>query len=95
MSAKPLSEMLVVWTLGCGGRTVDVYENGVVDSDDVSLRERLERLLTEPVDVSRSGGDGRQIVLQPTDRRYVVARVRRVVADEPDLEMLGIRITGQ
>jgi len=87
--------MLVVWTIGCGDRTVDVYENGVVHSEDAALRERVERLLTEPVDVSRSGADGRLVVLQPTDRRYVVARVRRAVADEADLVMLGIRITGQ
>lgn len=91
----PLSAMLVVWTVGCDGSTADIYEDGTVESDDPVLRERIAGHLTEPVDVSGSGGAGKPLVLQPNDRRYVVARVRRMVADAPDLRMLGIRITGQ
>ena len=91
----PLSAMLVVWTVACGESTADIYEDGTVETDDAALRERLQTHLTEPVDVSSSGGAGRALVLQPSDRRYVVARVRRLVADAADLEMLGVRITGQ
>ena len=91
----PLSAMLVVWTVSCGESTADIYENGTVESDDQALRERLIAHLSEPVDVSEGGGAGRALVLRPDDRRYVVARVRRLVADAGDLEMLGVRITGQ
>lgn len=87
--------MLVVWTIQCGDSTAEVYEDGTVESEDSALRERLQQQLKEPVDVSESGSGGRPLVLQPSDRRYVVARVRRMVADTGDLEMLGVRITGQ
>jgi len=87
--------MMVVWTISCGDRSAEIYEDGSIESEDPALRERLERHLTEPVDVSTSGAAGRALVLQPSDRRYVVARVRRLVADAPDLQMLGVRITGQ
>ena len=87
--------MLVVWTVACGEATADVYEDGTVESIDAELKARLEGMLKEPVDVTRSGAGGTRMVLNPSDRRYVVARVRRAVADEADLEMLGIRITGQ
>lgn len=87
--------MLVVWTISCGERTADISEDGTVDSDDPVLRDRLMAHLTEPVDVSFSGSAGRPLVLQPSDRRYVVARVRRLVADAEDLQMLGVRISGQ
>jgi hypothetical protein len=90
-----LSAMLVVWTVACGDSTADIYEDGTVESDDPGLRDRLNRHLMEPVDVSASGGAGRDLVLQPSDRRYVVARVRKLVADAQDLQMLGVRITGQ
>jgi hypothetical protein len=91
----PLSAMLVVWTIACGESTADVYEDGSVESEDVALRERISARLSEPVDVSRTGGGGKALVLQPNDRRYVVARVRKLVTDTPDLEMLGVRFTGQ
>ena len=87
--------MLVVWTVACGDSTADIYEDGTIESEDALLRERLAAHLTEPVDVSASGSAGRALVLQPNDRRYVVARVRRLVADAEDLQMLGVRITGQ
>ncbi len=90
----PQSPMLVVWTIGCGDSTAEVYEDGTVESADDALRERLQAHLTEAVEVSASGGGGRHLVLQPSDRRYVVARVRRLVSDASDLEMLNIRITG-
>ena len=91
----PLSSMLVVWTLSCGGSTADVYEDGTIETHDAALRQRRAAHLPEPGDVSASGGAGRPLVLQPSDRRYVVARVRRLVADADDLQMLGVRITGQ
>lgn len=87
--------MLVVWTISCGECTADIYEDGTVESDDPSLRDRLAAHLAEPVDVTSSGGAGRRLILQPSDRRYVVARVRKLVADADDLQMLGVRITGQ
>lgn len=91
----PLASMLVVWTIACGDSTADVYEDGSVESEDEALRERISAHLGEPVDVSRTGGGGKALVLQPNDRRYVVARIRKLVADKPDLEMLGVSITGQ
>jgi hypothetical protein len=87
--------MLVVWTVGCGESTAEIYEDGTVESADGALRERLAAHLREPIDVAASGGAGRHLVLRPDDRRYVVARVRRLVADAPDLQMIGVRITGQ
>ena len=87
--------MLVVWTVQCGENTADIYEDGSVESEDAVLRERLQAHLREPVDVSSSGSGGRPLVLQPNDRRYVVARVRKLVSDADDLHMLGVRITGQ
>ena len=87
--------MLVVWTISSGESTADIYEDGTVETDDAALGERLATHLTEPVDVSSSGGAGRALVLQPSDRRYVVARVRRLVADAADLQILGVRIAGQ
>ncbi|MEA2682123.1 MAG: hypothetical protein QOK05_451 [Chloroflexota bacterium] len=91
----PLSAMLVVWTIACGDSLAEVFEDGSVASDDAALRDRIVGHLGEPVDVSHTGAGGRALVLQPTDRRYVVARVRKLVADTPDLEMVGVRITGQ
>jgi hypothetical protein len=85
----------VAWTIACGDSTVEVYEDGSVESEDEVLYARISAHLGEPVDVSHTGGGGRSVVLQPSDRRYVVARVRKLVAEAPDLEMLGVRITGQ
>ncbi|GAC1327713.1 MAG: hypothetical protein NVSMB17_02140 [Candidatus Dormibacteria bacterium] len=87
--------MLVVWSIRCGDSVAEIYEDGTVESADTPLRERLLAHLTEPVDVSHSGSGGKAMILAPNDRRYVVARVRRLVADAPDLEMLGVRISGQ
>ena len=87
--------MLVVWTISCGESTADIYEDGSIETHDAALRQRLATHLTEPIDVSSSGGAGRALVLLPSDRRYVVARVRRLVADADDLHMLGVRVTGQ
>jgi hypothetical protein len=91
----PQAAMLVVWTIRCGDSSADIYEDGTVDSDDELLRDRLQGHLQEPVDVSHTGAGGKALVLQPDDNRYVVARVRRLVADAADLEMMGVRITGQ
>jgi hypothetical protein len=91
----PMSKMLVVWTIACGDSTVEVSEDGSVNSEDEVLRARISGHLEEPVEVSGTGGGGRPLVLQPSDRRYVVARVRKLVAEATDLEMLGVRITGQ
>ena len=87
--------MLVVWSIQCGDLTAEIYEDGTVETDDEGLRRRLQDHLTEPVDVAHSGSGGKPMVLQPSDRRYVVARVRKLVADAEDLQMLGVRITGQ
>lgn len=87
--------MLVVWVIQCGESIAKVYEDGTVESEDAALRARLTAHLTEPVDVSRSGSGGKPLVLQPSDRRYVVARVRRLLADAEDLQVLGVQVTGQ
>jgi hypothetical protein len=94
-STLPQAAMLVVWTIRCGESTADIYEDGTVDSEDGVLRDRLYGHLKEAVDVSHTGAGGKPLVLQRDDNRYVVARVRRLVADAPDLEMLEVRITGQ
>ena len=90
----PISEMVIVWTIACGGQTVQVFEDGRVESEDSALRDRLLAHLREPVDVSETGGDGVEIVMQPDDRRYVVARVRRLVRDAEDLEIVSVHFTG-
>ena len=86
--------MIFVWQIACGGDEVDVYEDGRVRSGSETLRARLLASLTEPVDVSRSGSAGVAMVLSPGDRRYIVARMRRLLADEPDIEVRGIRFAG-
>jgi hypothetical protein len=91
----PLSEMTVVWRVACGDAWADVHEDGRIVGDDEQLCARLQNLLTQPVDVSNSGAGGVPMVLQPTDRRYVVARVRRMVEDEPDLEVIDLYFTGE
>ena len=91
----PLSEMIIVWTIACGDRSVDVAEDGRVMTDDAELRERIQSLLTTPVDVTRSGSGGVPMVLQPHDRRYVVARVRKMVQEEDDLQIVDLYFTGE
>ncbi len=94
MTVPPISEMIIVWVVACGDAVAHVHEDGRVTGDDESLKTRLTALLSEPVDVSDSGGAGARMVLEPSDRRYVVARVRRLVADEPDLEIVDLYFTG-
>jgi hypothetical protein len=91
----PITDMLIVWTIACGDNSVDVDERGTVSSDDVALARRLRACLEEPVDVSHTGAGGQRLILRPGDRRYVVARVRKLVADEADLEMVGLRLSGE
>jgi hypothetical protein len=83
--------MVIVWTIACGESTAEVYEHGKVESDDAALAGRLNSCLSEPVDVTLTGAGGRPLELAPDDRRYVVARVRKLVADEPDLEVVAVR----
>jgi hypothetical protein len=91
----PISEMIIVWRVACGDAWADVHEDGRVVSADEALRERLLGHLREPVEVSRSGSGGVAMTLQPSDRRYVVARVRKLVAETPDLEIVDLYFTGE
>lgn len=91
----PISEMTVVWRIACGDAWVDVHEDGRILGEDEALCARLRGLLTEPVDVSNSGAGGVPMVLKPSDRRYVVARVRRLLEDESDLEVIDLYFTGE
>lgn len=91
----PLSETIIVWTIACGDATVDVSEDGRIWSDDETLRARLDGLLREPVDVTGTGAGGKPMVLQPSDRRYVVARVRQLCEEHDDLDIVGVHWTGE
>jgi hypothetical protein len=90
-----LSDTIIVWTIACGDATVEVSEDGRVWSDDDALRGRLEDMLRQPVDVSDTGAGGKQMVLEPSDRRYVVARVRQLCAAHDDLDVVGVHWTGE
>jgi hypothetical protein len=90
-----LSDTIIVWTVACGETTIDISEDGRLWSDAPDLLDRVRSLLTIAIDVSHSGSDGKPLVLQPTDRRYVVARVRQMVDEQPDLEIVGVRWTGE
>jgi hypothetical protein len=91
----PISDMIIVWRVACGEAWADVHEDGRVVSADEALRQRLLGHLTEPVDVAGSGSGGVPMTLQPSDRRYVVARVRRLVEDADDLEIVEVYFTGE
>jgi hypothetical protein len=90
-----LSETIIVWTVACGDATIDISEDGRLWTDAPDLMERIRDLLAVAIDVSRSGSDGKPLVLQPSDRRYVVARVRQMVEEHRDLEIIGVRWTGE
>ncbi|MHB8510330.1 MAG: hypothetical protein ACYDGR_17065 [Candidatus Dormibacteria bacterium] len=90
----PISEMIVVWRIACGDSWVDVHEDGRVVGEDEALRGRLLHDLGQPVEVTRTGAGGVHMVLQPTDRRYVVARVRQLVEASADLEVVDLYFTG-
>ncbi|HEV3230906.1 MAG TPA: hypothetical protein VG245_01500 [Candidatus Dormibacteraeota bacterium] len=91
----PISEMIIVWRVACGDAWADVHEDGRVVSDDAAFRDRLLAHLGEPVEVTRTGSGGVPMTLQPSDRRYVVARVRKLVAETPDLEIVDLYFTGE
>jgi hypothetical protein len=86
--------VIIVWAVSNSRAVAHVHEDGHVISEDGALRERLLAALREPVEVSRTGGGGKQLTLQPQDRRYVVARIRRLVEDEPDLEIVDLYFRG-
>jgi len=94
MPDLPPDGMVIVWTIACPEGEVEVYEDGRVKSGSTELRERVLARLQEPVDVTRTGAGGVAMVLHPGDRRYVVARVRRLVEDEPEMDVLGVRFAG-
>lgn len=82
---------VIGWEIERRGRTAVVRENGEVSCADLELRDYLRSRLTEPVDVPRPGGNGaRPLRIAPGDGRYVVARVRSLPREDPDLRIVGI-----
>jgi hypothetical protein len=80
----------LVWTIVRGEQSARVAEDGAVDGDD-ELVALLRARLSEPTTVYRQGtvqGSG-AIELQPGDRRYVVARIRTLCAEDGSFEIAG------
>lgn len=82
---------VIGWEIERRGRTAVVREDGEVSCPDQELRDYLRSRLSEPVDVLSAGGNGaRPLRIAPGDRRYVVARVRSLPREDPDLRIVGI-----
>lgn len=81
---------LLVWTIVRGEQTAQVGEDGAIDGD-AELVAELRARLALPTTVYRQGtvqGNG-AIELQPTDRRYVVARIRTLCAEDDSFQIAG------
>ncbi|HUY55909.1 MAG TPA: hypothetical protein VMV23_12245 [Candidatus Nanopelagicaceae bacterium] len=92
---------VIGWEIERGGHTAVVREDGVVESDDATLRDYLQARLREPVTVyrrgtvARSGGTPADAIrLVPGDGRYTVARVRSLPGEDPALQIVRIIWTG-
>jgi len=80
----------LVWTIVRGDHTAQVGEDGAIDGDEelvVLLRSRLSQPTTVYRRGTVSGSDA--IELQPGDRRYVVARIRTLCAEDASFEIAG------
>jgi len=81
---------MLVWTIARGEHTAHVGEDGVIEGDDELVAVLRERL-AEPTTVFRQGtvqGSG-AIEMQPGDRRYVVARIRTLCAEDDSFQITG------
>jgi hypothetical protein len=81
---------MLVWTLVRGEHTALVTEDGAIEGDD-ELVAVLRQRLAEPTTVYRQGtvqGSG-AIEMQPGDRRYVVARIRTLCAEDESFQIAG------
>lgn len=81
---------VLVWTIVHGEHAARVGEDGAIDGDP-ELVALLRDRLAEPTTVYRQGtveGSG-AIELQPGDRRYVVARIRTLCAEDAAFEITG------
>ncbi len=96
----PPSTDVLLWAIERDGRVAMVREDGAVACDDPDLADFLRARLTEPITVFRRGtvrpaaetdsGPARPIRLAPGDGRYVVARIRSLVAEDARIHLLGI-----
>ena len=84
----------LVWTVAHRGRTARVDESGLMEGDDDLLTLLAERF-REPVTVFRTGtvrpapgSAAEPLILAPGDRRYVVARIRQLVASDEGFEVI-------
>ena len=84
----------LVWTIAHGGRVAHVGEDGDMSGDE-ELVALLETRMREPITVYRTGTvqslGGKPpapILLQPGDRRYVVARIRTLCDADPEFEVV-------
>ncbi len=91
---------VLCWTIERDGAVASVREDGRVTGDDQGLCDYLGARLREPVVVYRRGTvrpgpaavreAARPVRLAPGDRRYVVARIRTLTAEDPGLRLRGI-----
>ena len=86
---------ILVWTIVHGGREAKVSESGEV-SGDAELVDILHGKLNETITVYRRGtvqdreaGGGTALEMRPGDRRYVVARIRTLCAEDESFEITG------
>jgi len=88
------------WWIERDGARALVREDGHVESPDPDLDAELRRRLAEPVTVYRRGtvspgltgtaAERGPVELRPGDRRYVVARIRALTAQDPRWRIAGI-----
>lgn len=81
---------VLVWTVVRGELSASVGEDGEIEGD-AELVEVLRQRLTEPTTVYRRGTvqGSDAIELLPGDRRYVVARIRTLCAEDAGFEIAG------
>ncbi|HUY97440.1 MAG TPA: hypothetical protein VMW47_07470 [Verrucomicrobiae bacterium] len=88
------------WAIERDGAVARVREDGQVACADPGLRSYLGARLQEPIVVYRRGtvrpgsaagtAAGRPVALRPGDRRYMVARIRTLAAEDPQLRVIGL-----
>jgi len=80
----------LVWTIAWGEHSARVAEDGELEGD-AELVAVLRERLSQPITVYRSGTvqGSDAIEMQPTDRRYVVARIRTLCSEDAGFEIVG------
>jgi hypothetical protein len=83
---------LLVWTIAHGDNVARVCEDGTVGGDEAlvaELRARLAQSITVYTRGTVAAGAGATAIeLTPDDRRYVVARIRTLCAEDPAFQIV-------